>query len=887
VVADRWPRIVRQRFRSLFQRDRAEDELEKEMEFHLEERTREFIAAGMSPGDARDAALRAFGGVEQRKEECRDARRVRPLEDLLHDLRYGVRMMRRSPGFTAVAACSLGLGIGAPTAIFTLFDALLLKPLPVERYDELRVAKFVWRAGGGRQLKVNQVLPYDWFRQLRSAPEVFDDVIAFEQLVDPDIRIAGREVGTSGGGLFVSDNYFALLGVAPQVGRMFPPGSRPIADEHTTVVLGDRFWRRAFGADPQTVGQTITINGVPFTVIGVAPSGFFGLTRGQSPDVFLPVEAMAVAQPAMLPLADRSAWKVQIVGRLKTGLADVPAADRLTAMRRNVDPVAAQQSIFVEVLPLDVGLSDLRARFLRPFAVLMVFVGVLLLIACANVSTMLLSRAAARKAEIAVRVAIGAGRGRLIRQLTTESMLLALMGGVIGILFASWLTAGMLTILPPDTMRGIAVVPDGRVLAFTLGVSLAAALLCGVAPAFLARRIDVSTSLRESRRTGGVSGGRVARPFVVAQVALALTLVVAAGLLARTLYGLTTIDPGFDIDGVILADVDPGAREYRDARLGIYYRELLHRVRATPAVVSATLVQMSFLSGGRTTGTVDVPGFTPVTEADRWVQIYLVGPDFFRTSGIAIVEGRDFTDQDLAPGPAMAAINETAALRYFKGQSPIGRSIGSYGIIAVVRDARYNTLRDESVAALFVPYMSYGLRPRMTLAVRARDGKAAFQAVMSQLRAIDPAVPVRIRTLESLMKRSLAQERLLAVIVTFFALAALVLVALGLYGVMAFWVHERTSEIGVRLALGARRSQVLWSVLQRPLRFVIAGSAVGLLIVIAASEFVRGFLFGVTPLDPATIAGAMVLMIGVAALAGLLPARRAARIDPLVALRAE
>ncbi len=876
--------IARLRLRSLIFRNRVEDELNDEIRDHLERRTEELMAQGLSSADARNAALRSFGGVDQRKEECRDARHVSLLDDLARDAAYAVRLMRRSPVFTLIAVLSLAIGIGSTTAIFSLFDTLLLKPLPVVRPEELRVVYSELRING-KGMKKGASLPYERFLELRERPEVFGDVIAFGLLDDARLESPGHGA-VAASGLFVSDNYFSALGVGASLGRTLSSDTAVGLD---TVVLGETFWRRQFAAAPDVVGRTLTINSVPFTVIGVAPKGFFGLTLGRVPDVYLPLEATDRAQPANMTLRESRFWNVVTVGRLGPGISEQLAGERLTDRWRLIyADKAGAPDLVVSALPVETGLTNLRTQFATPLTVLMSMVCLLLLIACANVASMLLSRAAARRDEIAMRLAIGAGRGRLIRQLVTESAMLAIVAGALGVVVASWMTQALLAMMPPGTIGTLELTLDVRVLVFAVAVSLCAALFSGIAPVVFAISSDLATTARE-RRLVSPRSHLLGRAFVVAQVALSITLIVGAGLLARTLYGLSTLDPGFAVERVVAVQVEPGAREYSGARLNQYYSELTQSLRATAGITEVTMAQFGFLSGSGTNGTIDVPGYTPLTEEERFLRVYQVGADFFTTLGVTILAGRDFTERDLT-GPPVAALNESAARRFFGSNSAIGRTIISnqrpLEIVAVVRDARERALREDPVPTYFVPY-TYSLRPRMTFIARVVDEEAGLRAMLDRIRAADALVPMTGTTVSALHARQVSQERLLTVLAGGFALTAVFLLALGVYGVLAFWVGQRTPEIGVRLALGSSRGAVMWSVLRQPLRFVMLGSALGLLASLAGGRFITALLFGLAPHDPATLASAVAAMVVVGLLAGFVPARRASQVDPVVALRCE
>jgi predicted permease len=861
--------IVALRLRSLLRRNRVEQDLADELQFHIDERTRELVERGMDAGEARHAALRAFGGVEQRKEECRDARGVGYIEDAAQDIRYALRGMWRQPLFAAVAIASLAIGIGANTAIFSAVDALLLKPLPVRNPEELRI---VGRAAKARAkiLKTTTMVPVVWLDPLRQQTDIFSELAAFEDR--PDVAIRRDRFEHAGRVVRVSGNYFSMLGVGAHLGSVLG------AHDNDAAVLGYHFWRAQLNSDTGVIGQTIVIDNRPFTVIGVAARDFFGLALGRDADAYVALDERGREVP------------VVAVGRLRPGVNDLAASDRLTTLSKGWGAMGPNPPPYaVELQPPDTGLSDLRARFMQPLAILMVMVAGLLLVGCANVATLLLSRASARRTEIVIRSAMGAGQGRLLRQLATESALLVAIAAVIGIAASSWATTILITLMQSiDSELAVDLSVDRRTLLFTATVSAIAALVAGLSPARHAANVSAAMVLKERREAAAsATHGRFGQPFVVVQVALSLTLVVAAGLLVRTLHGLATVDAGFDIDRVVLATVHPGDAGYKGTAPQTYFRELQRRLRTAPGVEAVSLAQFSVLSDARTTGTFRIPGFTPPTDEEEYVQVYQVGPGFFSTMGMTIVEGRDFSDEDMETRtPQATALNESAAQRYFGGRSPVGQVIGTMRIIAVVGDARFNTLREQTGAVIFYPY-AFANRNRMTYAVRVSSEAAGARTVAGIVRELDASVPMQMTTLETVAYRNIAQERLLAVIAAFFAGTALLLLSLGLYGVMAFWVTERTSEIGVRVALGAGRAQVVWSVLRGPLAFVLLGTICGVVVSLAGGRLIAGFLFGLAPQDPVTIVGASLILICVAMCAGLLPARRAASVDPIVALRCE
>jgi predicted permease len=882
----RWFYILRLRMRSLFRRDRAEDELAEEIRFHLEARERDFVARGMTATDARQAALRAFGGVEQRKEECRDTRRVGWLEDFVKDVAYAARVMRRSPLFTAVAVLSLAIGIGASTAIFSIFDALVLRPLPVDRPGELRTARVVARIASGRVAKSTPSLPYRVFRDIHTDHAVFGELLAFSRMDEPVVGDGTRILRTGGGGLSVSLNYFSMLGVRPRLGRLFGPGSGSSADR--VVVLSDRFWRREFAADPGILEKSLRINGQPFVVVGVAPPPFFGLAIGRTPDFFVPIDSNETAN-----------YGVQIVGRVNASASDEAAAEWLTAALTHATGVVMPglPAPMAEVLPVDTGLSEVRERVAEPLSILMIMVAVLLLVAAANVATMLLARGSARRTEMVIRASVGAGRTRLLRQLATESLLLLTLATAGGVLLASWGTRALVSLMQYlDAPLSLETFMDTRILIFIVGACAVVGVITSLVPALYVSRYEAAGALKERHESAALSHeSRLGKVFVIGQVALSLTLVAAAVLLARTLYALTTFDAGFNSTGVVLATVNPGARAYDRPALGSYYPRVSERLRQLPGIERASLVQFSFLTAARTTGTFLAPGYDPPADDDHLVQVFQVGADFFGTMRIPIVSGRDFTEGDMTAEVPSVAINESMARRFFGTLDPLGRIVTNpttgrqLRVIAVVKDGRYNSLREPMSSVIFVPYPSAG-RPRMTYVVRLAGHAGAsttLQRIESEVRAIDPLVPVQIEPLDSAVARSLGQERLVASIAAFFAIVALLLLALGLYGLMGYWVTARTAEIGVRLALGAQRSQVVWNVVRPPLLLLAVGLSIGVGLTIAGARFVSHLLFGLVPEDPATLAAATVCLIGVAAMAAVFPARRATRVDPVVALRCE
>ena len=868
--------------------NRSEDDLAREVQSHLALLEEGFRNQGMSTDEARLAARRTFGGVEQTKEHHRDARAFRWIGDARRDVSYACRTLARAPGFTAVAVATLALGIGTTTAIYSLFDAVLLRPLAVDRPHELRVVKQI--ASVGKISKETTYVAHAWFAELRSQPDVFSAVTAFAEGRDAIVTVNARQNRLIGGAVFVADNYFDFLGVTAAAGRLFTPHAPDSADR--SVVISDAMRQREFGATRDPIGAQISINGVPFTVIGVTPVSFTGLEIGQLPDVYLPLDTLSTAQPAAINLSNRSAWQVQVIGRLPAGVNDVAAGERLTTVRdfMTLPKLNGASRHDLHLLPLETGLSEVRARFARPLTLLLAMGSLLLLIACANVATLLGARAASRRAEIVIRTTMGAGKSRLMRQLLTESLVLAGLAGALGAIGGSWATQLLFDLLPQDASPvQLDIAMDRRVLAFTIAISLVTALIAGVVPALRSVGFDLASALRDRSRGG--AGAAHGRPFAVAQVALATILVVASTMFARTVYNLTTVDLGFDPDHLLQVFVAPGERQYQGPALEKFYRAAYERLRSIPGVVGVTSAQMQLFDRGRTTGTVDVAGWESRAEDEREVQVFQVGATYFGTTGMHLIRGRDFTEEDVAGAGRVAAINDVLARRFFGEADPIGQTIssgGTYQIVGIVRTAKYNSIRDEDPPALFVPYTTVRSRPRITYILRttgADDNIARLAA--SAARVDDELIPIDIAPATSLVGRSMGQERLLAALSSAFAISALLLLAIGLYGIMTFWVTERTAEIGIHLALGAELSRVRWVVIRQPLWLAALGLGIGLPAALAGARAVDGLLFGIDAIDPGAIAASALLILVVALGACLLPARRAARIDPMTALRCE
>jgi predicted permease len=900
------------RLRALFQRKSMQGALEEEVQSHLRMAARERMEQGDTAEQARSAALREFGNVGLVKEVTRDVWGWGWLADFLQDLRYGLRMLRHGPGFSTVAVLSLALGIGANTAIFSLLNAVMLRELPVENPGQLVLLGTGLSGGSTDEFAATNLYSYPFYREMRRTNQVFSDVSAvfsvmFEKVhgavgASPNLEAMNVQM--------VSGAYFPMLGVKPILGRAFSEGEDEPAGGHPVAVLSYSWWARRFGRDAGILGKTVTLGSTVYTIVGVAPPEFFGTMVGQSPDLWIPLSMEKQVSPGWNGLDNKWFQSLYILGRLKRGVAREQAEANVNLLARQIwheyaGPVLSKEQeqtlerAHIRLTPAARGLSRLRFEFSLPLQILMVVVGLVLLIACANIANLLLARATARQREIAVRMAMGAGRARLIRQMLTESLVAALLGGGLGILFAAWASHALLAMVSagPEPLP-LSVAPDARVLAFTLLVSLATALLFGTAPAVRATRINLSPGLKE--RTGAVSvAGRspLAKALVVAQVALSLVLLIGAALFLRTLVKLAKVDTGFNKENVLLFGIDPSAVGYKeDSRLVSLYQQVESRVSAVPGV-RATSISFFTFNQGEWTEPVSIPGRTPTPENDMAATHNVAGPGYFATMGIPLVLGRVFGPQDTEESPKVAIINETMARWYFPNGSPIGCRFGigdnpkhssDIEVVGVVKDAKHESLRERPFPEAYYPYTQrigyyYDFEVRY-----AGNPQTIIAEVRRAIGEVDRSLPVAYQsTLAQQVERSIASQTLIAQLSSFFGVLAVFLACVGIYGVMSYAVTRRTNEIGVRMALGAGPLNVLWMVMRESLILVALGLVMGLGLALAGERLVKKMLFGLAPTDPLSLVAGAVLLLAFALLAGYLPARKASRVDPMVALRYE
>jgi predicted permease len=905
-------RALASRVRGLLTRSRLDQDFELELNTHLALLTEENVRCGMTSEEAHRAARVRLGGVTQLRETHRELWGLPLAETFFQDLRYGLRQFRRSPGLTAVITLSLALGIGTNTAIFSVINAVMLRMLPVQ--DPERVVQIGFQGKHSAESFVGESFSYPLFKELRQHNQVFTDISTFDYWDSFDAHLAKAD--SSGGesikGQLVSANFFSLLGVNAVIGRTFAPDEDNGASAHPVAVISYALWTRLLARDPLVLGKTVTIEDTPFTIIGVAPEHFSGVNPGRPNDLWFPV----AMQPQLIPrlsLTDIGTNWLSLMARLRPGVsvgqarASLDVAYQHIQRQRDVSKWSDQdrQDFFthhIVLLPAARGTNYLRQEFSRPLFLLMGMVALVLLIACANVANLLLARASVRQREIAVRLALGAGRWRLVRQLLTESVLLAIIGGAFGVLFAYW-GSPVLVMLMAHGQNNVTldVHPDLPVLVFTLLVALFTGVAFGLAPALRVTRMSGSPSTQAGSRklTASWRGRRLGRALVIVQVALSVVMTISAGLLVRTLHNLETLDPGFSRHGVLLFGLDPTKAGYKGERAVQLRQEVLERIHQVPGVRSGSYSFLTPISGGGWDNVARfVEGYTPYPGEDMDVYINAIGPRFFETLGTPLLLGRDFGPQDDSGSTLAALINQTMGRRFFGTRNPIGKhfQLGEWSgkrgieIIGVVGDTKYLSLREQvpPTAYLYIPQLPQSpggvtfevssAVPLMSLVPQLRK---LLQRFDSRLTASD------VKTLEEQVDQSLYQEKLVSKLSSFFGLLALVLACIGLYGIMSYAVARRTNEIGIRMALGAERGGILRMVLGEALLLAAIGVAIGLPSAWAASQSIASMLYGLKVIDPLTILAATLTMAAVAVFAGYLPARRATQVDPMVALRYE
>ena len=814
---------------------------------------------------------------------------------MFQDMRYGARMLLKRPGFTTVVVLTLALGIGANTAIFGVVDRLLVRMLPVTEPERL-----VNLSGRDEKGGHDTSFSYPIYKDYRDQSDVFDGLLAYTETA---MNLSERGQPERVIGVLVSGNYFDTLGVTPALGRTFLPEEDRTPGTHPVAVVSYGLWQRRFGADPKLVGRTITLNTYRFTVIGVAPAEFRGVRRGVSPDVYVPMQMTAQAWPTRKPddLNSRKFSWLNLMGRLKPGVTRAQAQTAMSALSSRIMQVHPNTWPLIALEDGSQGetgrISDLRT----PVKLLMATVALVLLIACVNVANLSLARAQTRIREMAVRLALGASRRRLVRQMLTESLLLALLGGGFGVLVAVWLTDALAAYSPPTGGSGPPLLDarlDWRVLTFTTTLSLMTGLLFGLVPAWQASKPNLTMALKEETTGFGSGSGRfrLRGALVSAQIALSLVALVCAGLCVRSLQNLQRIDAGFDTAKVLVMGLNLSLNGYKEEQGREFYANLLERVSALPGVEAASLARIVPLTGSGMRLSVGVEGYAPSDDRPINFDMNIVGPRYCATMKLPLVAGREFTANDNAAAAPVVIINEAAAQTYWPNQNPLGKHlmIGAPGqdkpqpveIIGVAGASRYRSLTESFRPGMLLP-AAQNYAPDLSLHVRSAGEPALLiESVRRELRALDPQLPAtRIRTLEEHRRNSLYSERVTALLLSAFGGLALLLAALGIYGVMAYAVTQRTREVGIRMALGARAGDVLRLMLRQGAGVIVAGVALGLAGAFAATRLIRTFLYQVSATDPLTFVSAAFLLTVVALPACYLPARRAMKVDPMIALR--
>jgi putative ABC transport system permease protein len=817
------------------------------------------------------------------------------IDVVLQDLRHAIRAIRSSPGFATVAILSLALGIGANTAIFSLINAVILKTLPVRNPEQLLQVT----------IRKNPFFPNPVWEQLRDRQDVFAGLLAYSG-ARFNLEASGEARYAQGN--FASGQFFDTLGLRTAIGRTFS-----VADDRRgcpgIAVLGYGFWMNEYGGRADVLGKNISLDRHPFEIIGVLENGFTGVDVGRSSDIYVPVCAEKVIRGDSSLLDQRGFNWLRVIGRPAPGVSASQAESRLKTLAPGVfeatapvdsspDRRAAHLKSTFDTQSAVNGLSVVRREYRQALMVLMAMVGLVLLIACANVANLLLARGAVRQKEIAIRMALGSGRWRLMRQLIAESMVLSLAGAVLGMLLAQWgarLLVGLLSSAQNKVFLDLTL--DSRVLTFTASVAILSGLLFGLVPAWRGTRVDPQSAMKvNSRGTTGSSKFGLGKALVVFQVALSLVLIVAAGLMLSTFFRLETLDAGFNRQNILLVNLDLRNANSPPARRAAVFEEMLEHLRALPGVRSVSSSGTTPINGSVEVQGLEIEGYTPQAKADTMAHFNAVSDRFFETLGTSLLAGRDFNALDTPQSAKVAIVNQTAASKFFAGQNPIGKRYRTrqggapVEIIGVVKDAKYETLREDIFPTVYAalsqtatpsPFLTYELR------IEGGAPTALISAVKSSLAEVDRNVSLQFTTLAIQVEESLARERLLATLSGFFGTLALILAIIGLYGVVGFNVTRRRNEIGIRMALGADRARVLRMVLTEVAILVGLGLTIGVAVATGATRLVAGFLYGVNPNDLATFSLSAALLALVAILAGLMPARRASRVDPMIALREE
>jgi predicted permease len=909
---------VRYRARALFCRGAMERELDAELRAHIEHQAEAFERGGLPPDEARRRAVIAFGGLEPMKEHTRDARGTRLVESLLQDARYALRVLRKQPAFTLAVVLVLAIGIGANTATFTVINGLLLRRLPVPHPEQLvTIGDPAAVHQGWHGSPVTDYVSYPLYSDIRDRTHVLSGLFASGSLDTPDVIVRGH--GTAPpvehpNVRLVTGNYFGVLDVPAFRGRTFTGEEDRVPHGDPFAVIGYGYWQRRFAGDPSAVGSELTMNGVALTIVGVTPAGFTGEIAGESIDIWVPMMMQPALDEHENLLESREASWLQMMGRLAPGLTLAQARTSLIAIETQAVRAEVQGRLLEQLDgdlksdPIRVesgitGFSQAREEYSAAIFILMAGVGLVVLIVCANVANLMLVRGVARRREMTVRLSLGAGRGRLIRQLFTESAVLAVAGGALGLAGAQSGSALLLAVASRGRRPvNLDLAPDARVFLFTAAVTLMAVLLFGLIPALWTTRVDLATSLRMHARNlfGGrtrVGGFAPGRLLVVVQIALSMVLLISAGLLTRSMQRIVSADLGVDRDHVLFVHVSARKSGYEGARVQPLVRDLLDRVQRLPGVAGASVARYAMFSGGFGEAHIVIPGEAPRPDAEREVFTHEVGPNHFHTMGAHLLRGRDIDPRDGAGAPRVAIVNETLAKQFFPGVDPIGRTLlfdgdaalgGVHTIVGEVADVREHSLRGHPVRRVYLSLLQQEPPPGFWIETRVAGAPSGFvPPIRTAILSAAPGLDLEIHRANDLVLSSVADDVLVTGAMSAFGLIALLLAAIGLYGVTAYSTSQRTAELGLRMALGAEPGSVARMIVREAVALAAVGVGIGIPAGLAATRVIRAQMFAVTPFDPASWSAAVLVLAGTALAASYLPARRAARIAPIDALRAE
>jgi predicted permease len=882
----------------IFRRRKFESDMDVELRAHIDAYIDDLVRSGLNRTEAERRARVEFGSVEAAKDKCRQAWGLHRMDELRADLRFALRGLRKNPGFAAIAILSLALGIGANTAIVGLVDAVMLRLLPVR--DPGRLV-FVQTAGSvGRDGP-----PYPYFELVRDRARSFEAVAAFSASNMEIVIDSAREQLR---GVWVSGNFYEMLGVAPVIGR-----TMMAADDQTpgrggpdgpVVVISRAYWQARFGGDPGVVGRRVKAFGDVATIVGVMPSDLMSPEPGRPIDIAMP---MILSDP--VKMRDRSSLWLEVIARLKPAVTMEQARAECSALFQGYVAdlqisAEVRRLLFdhMELTPAAQGLGGLRRQFSQPLTAMTILAGLVLLAACVNVANLMLARAAAHQRDIAVRLAVGAGRGRIIRQTLTEAILLVGSGAALGIVLARQGEAAVVAFFAEGNDKIVLdLALNLRMLLFTVAVTMLTGLACGILPALRSSRVDPAAGLQSGSRsvTGNRVSLRLGRALVVLQVALSTLLLAGAGLFMRSLRQLESVDLGFTREGMVTMEVTPEGQLFGTPQWSMAHTQMLERVRRIPGVRSASWATMNPFSGRDRGAILDVPGAAPRTLRDKEIHLAAVSPEYFETLGIPLQLGRRFTARDDAAAAKVAILNETAARFYFAGANPIGTKVRFanypsrdllYEIVGVAKDARHNTLRERQARFIYLPIPQHLDRiNRLGLAVRCAGDPATFiTPVRREVLGVRATVLItNVSTMENQVRQSLRNERLVGALSSGFGALALALACIGLYGILSYAVTRRTSEIGIRMALGATGGEMVWLILRQAMMLAVSGTVIAAPAVLGLGRVSRTFLYSVDPFDLPAFVGAFLVMFIFAVIAGFVPAQRAGRLDPMSALRAE